>query len=330
MARLAKDHWRRDKHSFKNFLALERAPLDGPDTLGRLTGALVSADTRSGAQTFLVEIPKGFRRKHDEKLASLEFFTLRGDLSLNGVAVGASGYIHLPQAGGGGEIRSKNGALALAFWNPNLPSFPPPYTQNTCLRLWEEEWLPSLPGSHSVMHKSLRRPDPYGGDFDGGPGGFLRVMFIGPGVDAPYEHVHHECFEEIFQLAGDVLLGDEGIMGLGSVTLHPQEWWHGPFASRTGAIVLVHTDAPMGLPWPPREDDYPIAKQMCCAYMDEEPWDVHAEHTPFAETAYTRLQKNAAFQKWAKSAPEFGDKVGRDVASSFRAAWNFDQQKKKG
>ena len=39
MARLAKDHWRRDKHSFKNFLALDRAPLDGPETLGGLNGA---------------------------------------------------------------------------------------------------------------------------------------------------------------------------------------------------------------------------------------------------------------------------------------------------
>lgn len=323
-----KEHWRRDRHSFFNLLALDRAALTDPQPLHGLAGAVVSGDTRSGARTYCVEIPPGWKQSFDAREACLELFVLRGDVALDGDRVGASGYVHLPQAGGGGELRSKSGALALAFWNPSIPAFPPPYTKNRALRLWQEPWHPSLPDSHGIMHKSLRLPDPFGQGYDGGPGGYLRVLFIAPGIDAPFEHVHHECFEEIILLQGDVLLADEGVMGIGTVTIHPQEWWHGPFASRSGAVVMVHTDAPMGFPWPPRPNPMPLAKEICCAYFDEARWDVATEHTPWAETPWTRIQDDPEFQKWAKSkhAAEFGDEVGKDVASKFRAAWKFDRK----
>jgi len=317
---------RRDQPAFFNYLALDRAPLKDPRTLHGIEGALVSIDHRSRAQTFLVELPAGWNVSHDPADGCLEFFLLRGDIALEGERVGASGYVHLPQAGGGGELRSEGGGLGLAFVNPNIPAFPPPYTRNRVLRLWAEPWHPSFPDAHGIMHKSLRLPDPYGQGYDGGPGGYLRVIYIAPGIDAPFEHVHHECFEEIFLLAGDCLLADEGVMGLGSVTIHPQEWWHGPFASRAGALVMVHTDAPMGFPWPPRPNDMPNAKAICEAYLDEAPWDVPAIHTPWAETPWTRLQETPDHRAWAASehAAEFADDVGADVASTFRAAWRFE------
>lgn len=315
------EYRRRDRPHFFNFLALERIALrDAPKAIGGVEGAVVSGDDRTGARAFVVELPAGWRSSHDGAEASLEFFVLRGDLSMEGERVGASGYVHLPQRCGGGELGSENGALALVFWNPNAPAFPPPYTRNRALRVWQEEWQPSMPGSHGFMHKSLRLPDPSGQGYDGGPGGLLRLWYVAPGIDTPFEHVHHECFEEMFLLQGDCLIADEGLMGLGTATIHPQEWWHGPFATRGGCIVLVHTDAPMGFPWPPRPDpDYPIAKRLCETYLDEAPWDVQAEHTPWAGTPWARLQEDPAFQKWAKSAEEFGDEVGRDTVASFRA-----------
>ena len=148
------DQRRRNIPGFYNFLALERSKLDAPDLIAGLVGALMSEDQRSGAKTFIVDLPPGWRSRSDAQLASVEFFLLRGDLALDGVRLGASGYIHLPQLCGGGELRSERGALALLFWNPNLPAFPYPVTRNRTIRPSQEPWVNSVPGSHGVMHKS--------------------------------------------------------------------------------------------------------------------------------------------------------------------------------
>ena len=320
-----KEHWRRDKPAFYNSLALDRGGRkDLPEPLHGLDAALMSADPETGSQTFIVDIPAGWKTEYDGQEASFELFTMRGDVAIEGDRVGASGYVHVAQRCGGAELDSETGALAYAFWNPNAPTFPPPYTKNRALRFWDMEWKPSLPDSHGIMHKSFRLPDPFGDGYDGGPGGHIRLLYIAPGIDSPYEHVHHECFEEIICLQGDNILVDEGVLGIGSVVCHPQEWWHGPFASRSGCIVMVHTDAPMGFPWPPREDEYPIAEQICKKYMDSARWDVPTEHMPWEETEWAAMQKDPEFQKWAKTAEEFGDKVGKDTVQSFRSSLNFE------
>jgi hypothetical protein len=330
------DQARRDVPGFYNLLALGRSRLDAPDLIGGLQGALMSADERSGSQTFVVEVPPGWRGRTDAKIASLEFFLLRGDLSLNGESVGGSGYIHVPQLCGGGELRSESGALALVFWNENIPAFPYPYTRNRTIRPWEETWVNSMPGGHGVMHKSLRKPDPVphptDEGFDGGPGGYLRFQYIEPGMVAAAEHVHHECFEEIILLQGDCFLVNEGQMGIGSVVVHPQEWYHAPFASRSGALILVHTDAPMGFPWPPRP--YPEVEKLTAIYLDNAPWDVPTEHVAWADHPIAALQEESRdYQAWRKSDGTnlWGDKDpgttipympgGQGTTSRFRAGW---------
>lgn len=329
------DQARRDAPGFYNFLALARSPLDALDPIAGLAGAVMSADPRSGAQTFVAELPPGWRARTDAKLGSLEFFLLRGDLALDGKVVGASGYVHLPQLSGGGELRSEKGALALIFWNPDLPSFPYPYARNRTIRPSDERWVNSVPGSHGVMHKSLRKPDPVphptDEGFDGGPGGYLRFQYIEPGMIAGDEHVHHECFEEIILLQGDCFLVNEGQMGIGSVVVHPQEWYHAPFASRSGALILVHTDAPMGYPWPPRP--YPEADTLAAAYLDAAPWDVPTEHVDWPDHPIAALQEQSAeYQAWRKGPgtlwgdTDVGDRApympaGRETASRFRAGW---------
>ncbi len=255
---------------------------------------------------------------------------------MNGDRVGASGYVHIAQLCGGGELTSTGGALALVFWNPNLPAYPYPYTRNRIIEPWREQWTNSVPGSHGVMHKSLRQPDsvphPCDEGFDGGPGGYLRFQYIEPNTIAAKEHVHHECFEEIILLQGDCFLVNEGQMGIGSVVNHPQEWYHAPFVSRTGALLLVHTDAPMGYPWPPRE--YPEVDRLARAYFENARWDIAPEHIPWCDHPIAQLQEaSETYQAWREGAgqtlwgdADTGERVpfraaGRDTVSKFRESW---------
>jgi hypothetical protein len=314
---------RRSAPQFYDALALPRERLPEPDALGGCAGAVCSRDERSGSQTLLVELPPGWRRALDGAGATLELFVLRGDVSLDGVRVGPSGYVIVPEGCGGGELRSEGGASALAFWNPNMPTYPAPYAKKRAVRLREVPYdvMPRDAESHGIMSKSLRVPDPMDIGGGGGPGGFLRLMYMAPAEISPFEHAHHECFEEIFCLQGDVLLADEGLMGVGSYSAHPQEWWHGPYVSRFGALLLVHTDAPMGHPWGRRE--YPGELELVEAYLDEGDWGLNEAHTPWCALPWTRFNETPVFAAWVEAgqAPEYGSVVGRDTASRFRASW---------
>lgn len=330
------EHWRRDNPTFYNFLGLDRAPLEAPGPLDGLKGALMSRDLISEAQTYVTEVPAGWKQRYDAKECSLEFFLLKGDMSLNGEEVKSGGYIHLAQLCGGGELSSTTGALVLAFWNPNMPCFPYPYTRNRTVTSWSEEWVDSIPGAHGICHKSMRKPDPVphptDPGFDGGPGGYMRFQYIPPGFVADDEHVHHECWEEIILLQGDCMLINEGQMAIGSVVSHPQEWYHAPFVSRSGALILVHTDAPMGFPWPPRK--YPEARKLTDAYLEGAPWDIPTEHVAWADHPLAELQEMSSdYQAWRNS-PEgvlWGDNdTGTEVPykpgkqgtiSEFRSSW---------
>jgi hypothetical protein len=264
----------------------------------------------------------------------LEFFLLRGDLSLQGTRVGSGGYVHVPQGCGGGELASVGGATAFVFWNPNAPCFSYPLTRNRVVDPLAEPWVDSIPGAHGIRHKSLRKPDPvpHPSDegFDGGPGGYLRFQYIEPNTIARDEHVHHECFEEIILLAGDCLLVNEGQMAPGSVVNHPQEWYHAPFFSRTGALILVHTDAPMGFPWPPRP--YPDADALAQSYFDGGDWRHAPDHVAWRDHPLCAQQEaSSGYKNWrmGDGAALWGDRDpgrrvpempgGRAAVSGFRA-----------
>ena len=68
------EHWRRDEPTFYNFLSLDRKSLTAPDPIGGLNGALMSKDTKSDSQTYVVNIPPGWNAKTDAQYGSLEFF----------------------------------------------------------------------------------------------------------------------------------------------------------------------------------------------------------------------------------------------------------------
>ena len=146
------EHWRRNEPTFYNFLTLDRSKNKGPEVLSNTQTATMSRDTKSDSETFVCEIPAGWKNQTDASGASLEFFILRGNLSLNGESVGASGYIHIPQLCGGGEIKSDNGALALVFWNPNIPAYAYPVTRNRIINTYQKAWS----GSDNYSNKKAR------------------------------------------------------------------------------------------------------------------------------------------------------------------------------
>jgi hypothetical protein len=49
----------------------------------------------------------------------------------------------------------------------------------------------------------------------------------------------HDCIEEIFLIEGDIWLGNSGLMTAGSYLWRPPFITHGPFFSRTGALMLL-------------------------------------------------------------------------------------------
>lgn len=321
------EYWRRENPQAYNYMNLDRQPLDGPPVVEGVSGVLMSRDSNTYAETLLVDIPKGWSKQADDADGSIEFFILRGDLSLDGEQIGPSGYVHLPQGCGGGELTSKSGMLGFLYWNPNIPAFPPPYTVNRIAQVNKIEWRQSVPNSHSILHKALRLPDPHGDGYEGGPGGHLRLEYVAPGMATPFEHNHHECWEELFFLEGDCLIADEAVFGPGSAVGHPQEFWHGPFVSGRGSLFLVHTDAPMGIPWGIR--DYPNQEEICDAYLAEAPWDGPVEFALWEDLPWKRFSDLPEFIEWEKtqSGQEWGDKVGILTASNFRATWKRSVEK---
>lgn len=150
-----KEHWRRDMPQFFNFLALERTPLrTAPDALGGHAGAVVSGDLASGSVTYLVELPVGWVHQADGRDASLELFILRGFVSSEGTVIGPGGYIHVPQGGGGSELRSEAGALALVFWEPN------PAQLSTAVHAEPCAALPRDPLRDDAARPRVARPAP--------------------------------------------------------------------------------------------------------------------------------------------------------------------------
>ena len=69
-------------------------------------------------------------------------------------------------------------------------------------------------------------------------------------------------------LRGDMLMPGRGLIGPGMNLANPDGHWHGPMATKGGALFLVHCDAPMGVDYRPYEPGPGELHE----YLDTAPW----------------------------------------------------------
>ena len=313
----------REEAIFLNLFDLVMEEQAAPAPLAGVDAAVVATDPGTGSTTFLARFPANWEHTSDTAEATLELFVFEGDVAAAGTRVNAAGYVCVPQGAGDTRLDSEEGALALVPWNPNLPSFPPPYASVRAVESWKEPLLSRNPDNLHSTYRSLRVPDFNEQGFNGGPGGFFRLSYVAPGTTSPFQHVHHCCWEEGIMLAGDLFLADRGLFAPGSYIAFPQEFWHAVLATATGAAMLVHTNAPMDYPWILR--DYPLAEEMCADYLAQYRLGTSPRHTPWQDTPWVEWQERPEFQEWLNEPgyEAWGSEVGAGVAWDARARWTW-------
>jgi hypothetical protein len=236
----------RSEPQFFNIGHLEWEVRGAPAAVEGLTFRTLSRDNQTEAATLFVRFPPGWRKVVRTDEATTEVFLLSGDLALEDQRVGSCGYIVVPRNGTSVTLDSERGAEGILWWSPTLPAVDGARPRVTSA--WDEPWhegvLTGLP--YGRRFKVLRDGDILEGPVQGGPSGFLRLNHWIAGYAAPNEH-KHGVWEELIFLHGDWLTLERGLVASGSYIGNPPGWWHGPLASRFGALALVHSDRPLDL-----------------------------------------------------------------------------------
>jgi hypothetical protein len=206
----------------------------------------------------MARIPAGWSRSLRANEATFEGFIMSGDLAVTGQQLGVMGFFAIPQTCGPVTVESRGGAVIYAFMTPNLPL--PAYSAGIeVTRVWQQQWIPAEMTNvrHGLMYRSLRTPDPGFGPIHGAPGGYLRMTYMPPGFLEPRHEVHHNCWEEIIILSGDMMMKDRGLHVAGSYLSNPANVWHYPAAVQRGCLLLIQTDAPQDVEFRNYDGGYP-------------------------------------------------------------------------
>jgi hypothetical protein len=225
-------------------------------------------------------------------------FVVGGSVTLEDSTVGAGGFIAIPNGSENVELSSETGAEVFAFCTPQLPA---EYYDGKVLvtHIRREPWVPSPGTDYRVLAKSLRVPDYTKQGMHGGPGGMIRLTLLTPGESSPEQEYHHDCWEEIIFLAGDLMMAGRGHCGPGTVVSNPDDHDHGPYGSQKGALLLVHSNAPM----PMQYRHLPGGTQVVDHYIETtnlfdsprtEPWDACPEADLLRRFAAEEVASSAA------------------------------------
>ncbi len=224
---------------------LPREAVSSVPLVSGLEARTISRDTASGGCTLEIDVPAGFEGVADPD-GRLDIFVLDGELALGGATtIEGGGFATLPR--GETTVSCAGPTRAIVLWAPGAEARSaglPPHVASAWERSWETNTQPGTP--FGLMRRRLREND--SGPPQGPPGGWVRIVHVVPGWWTEGQECHAGCWEENIVLRGDVYMTDRAAaIRAGDCLANPPDHWHGPMATKGGALLLVHCDQPMGV-----------------------------------------------------------------------------------
>jgi hypothetical protein len=199
------------------------------------TMKVLSISERTGALTGVLILPPGYRRTEGHFGTHTELFVLEGSVRV-GDTIRSYGYYEHAPAGVTVEPWTVDSGAEILFMARARPDFAPapgPNGTEGRIQLDSEamEWVGThIPGPPPGVVLKLLRHVPETNEM-------TWVCANPPRWDYP-KLEYHDCIEELFLIDGDIWLGNCGTMRTGSYLWRPPFITHGPFYSRTGAVLF--------------------------------------------------------------------------------------------
>jgi len=205
---------------------------------------LLSLAPGDGALSAVLSYPAGWKGKPNERMtADEEFFVLSGAILIGNVTYGEGCYAHLPAGYAKNITAGPAGAEVLTFFSQHPDPAPTAQTFDRSRlverhSLYEDGWDADYSGVNSPeiaasgSRKKLLRTDPVSGD---------QTWIMGVIPSYREKKVEsHPVVQECYIVSGE-LAGNYGLMTAGSYFWRPPQILHGPYGTKTGAVILSRT-----------------------------------------------------------------------------------------
>lgn len=199
------------------------------------TMKVLSISRKTGAVSGELILPRGYRRPAGHYATQVEWLVLEGAVRV-GSTVRGVGYYEFNPAGGDTEALTVDEGVKILFLSRARPDFVPaagPHGTADRIQLDSEAmpWQGShIPGPPPGIILKLLRHIPETNEM-------TWICANPPRWDYPMLE-YHDCIEELYLIDGDIWLGNSGTMRRGSYLWRPPFITHGPFYSRTGAVLF--------------------------------------------------------------------------------------------
>lgn len=193
-----------------------------------------------------------------------ELFVLEGGGTLNGQPLRPGSYAYLPAGSEFDVVPALPRTTVILYSFGSLRgdgSSPAGVAEPVRVtHLDEVEWrAPTWGGEHALAPgawaKTLRSDDL----------GIMMVTAKLPGWSSADEEVHPQ-YEENFKLAGDTMMGPQGVLRSGAYYFRHPGSWHGPLYTLGGTITIIRSNAPITTEYRPPSPEHTIERLRGQAY----------------------------------------------------------------
>ena len=260
-----RDHepWRDEPLCF-SYMADAPRPCSDIEFLDRLPVRIVSVERDGLGLTALADTMAGWTATGRVE-GTIEFFVLSGALMVGAERVAGGGYLALSAGTKRVTLRSERASRFLVI--------------RTALRgieagrcsVWDEPWslvmIGGSPTGSSV--RQLRQPTGAAPGVVGGSAGAVMLAQLAPGWTSPVMEVH-DAWEENLLLGGDLIMAQpgRGVLRPGMNLANPEGHWHGPMATKSGALFIIHCDSPKAIV----TRHHPGAQKKLRTYLESALW----------------------------------------------------------